>query len=224
MAWPYCKTTQFSLYVDLRICCDLLTDLNAKLADAQNDPAGAQVAVAASAMLAEALKAGATDIDMAMIDSRRYDVDAMQLLAEIPTDGAPDHGVFLRRLNAGLAVRFLNDRRVRPEPESEETRTLGKWAAEVLEQIRLGHNVIPARAGPLTVLSGDPTTAAAQKAAGRGAVESAQSAGLPDAGTSTVGISTCVWPYRMFGQTSCQQPCSTDPLNTGYRDWWNCGR
>jgi hypothetical protein len=207
MAWPYCKATDFSKYVDRRVLVQILSDTDDDIADPTNAGA-AEAAIAASTNGNEALKGGAADIDKAVIEARRYDVDALQLLAEVPADGSPDHGVYLRRLNAGLAVRQLQQRRIRATPEAAQMTAFGDWAAAELEAIRMGQGVIPARATPLTAAASE-----AIKAAGRGAVETTQEAGLPETGKFTTGVTTDLFPSRAFGVTDGNP---RDRFNRGY--------
>lgn len=194
MAWPYCQPAKFSLYVDLRVLVQILSDTDQDIADPTNAGA-ANAAVVASALAAEALAAGAADMDQAMLEAKRYALADMQALADPPAQGVPDHGAYLRRLNAACAIRFLQQRRVRPGPEIKNLAAYGDWAEEELERIRTGQRIIPSSVGGT---------------AGN------QDAGLPTGVTSSV--TEGAFPSRMFGQTDGPGVGYIDRLNRGYRD------
>lgn len=194
MAWPYCQPANFSKYVDLRVLVQILSDTDADLADPTNAGA-ANAAITGSALALEALTAGATDMDQAMLEAKRYSLADMIALADPPAAGVPDHGAYLRRLNAACAIRFLQQRRVRPLPESRNLSQYGDWAEGQLELIRTGQRIIPSSVGGT---------------AGN------QEAGLPTGVTSrqTEGA----FPPRMFGQVDSPGLTYIDTLNRGYRD------
>jgi hypothetical protein len=146
MPWPYCKPAKCRLYVDPRVLRGLLADDGTDLPDALVDT---------SSLLAEALAVGASEIDQACQSQRKWDWTNLKWLAAVPGDGdepthdyladnvtlRPDQGATLRRLNAALALGFLQARRARPEPENTSIASLATWARGMIDRLVEGHDV-----------------------------------------------------------------------------------
>ncbi len=210
--WPYCRPDQLPRYVDTRVLEQILSDTD------DNIDTG-QLAVVGSAvyeLALEHLKVGAADVDAAVTEAGKYRVDDLVWLADEPPDPAvgemprPDHGALLRRLNAGLALRSLQDRRVRPTPEAESMRALGTWAAAFLELVRTGRGLVPAR-GSLGLLPAD--LVAARESAVEGIAANVE-AGKPSKHTFDTADPD-LYPRRMFGRTELRDG---DRLDRGYED------
>ena len=83
MPWPYCKAAKARIYVDPRVLRGLLIDDGTDLADSLVDT---------SALLAEALAVGASEIDQTVMSQRKWDWTQLKWLAAVPGDGdEPTH-------------------------------------------------------------------------------------------------------------------------------------
>jgi len=170
MAWPYLKPADVPLYIDGRVLVKLATDLNE---GEQLPPLGTVTSGGPEYLrIVEGLKVGAAEMDRRIRSGSRYDPEVLKALAEplaydsSLTQPKQDYGAILRRLNAAGLVAFLQDRRVRAIPESEDLK-LGilKWAEEVLQGLENGGELIP---GPTSTPVGvvvDTTKIAANEAA-----------------------------------------------------------
>lgn len=120
---PYITGAQLILCFDWRTIAELLSDIDAGLANA--------TAVANSATLLEILMEAAGQIEMATSRGNRYQPADLTTLAAVTINPSPTvMGSRLRRLNAAIAMEYLwrrrPDKEMPPMPEFEEAQLMLK--------------------------------------------------------------------------------------------------
>jgi hypothetical protein len=196
--WPYATGDDAVIFADVRVLKQLLSDSDEDVPEAS---------VPDHPILAEALKAGAADMDQELTEHLRYDVRAMMKLAE-PRVSGPDPGVWLRKMNTARAIVHLQHRRVRPAPEADQLAApLLQWADEQLARVHAGKNVLVAP---------PDNPAAMSDAEMKASIGSAAESGLVDKETFDPNVPGGLIHPRMGAYSPRRD--SYDTLNEDFRD------
>lgn len=150
MIWPYLPLASVTDFVDPRVLKQMASDTGDDLTDGQ---LATQLATPGS-VIDVSRTVGAGRIDQALQSAGKYDWNNLWVFAHKPdgtvtgdylSDGVtlrPDQGIVVRKLNAGLLLADLQQRRLRIQPDWDATLPIAQWAAEQLERISQGWDVL----------------------------------------------------------------------------------